>query len=172
VLQVSQIAVPFEIQAAPVAAIPPEQVQVLAWQATPLRDQPVLQVSQIAVPFEIQAAPVAAIPPEQVQVLALHATPLRVQPALQLAHIAVPSEIQAAPVAAIPPEQVQVLAWQQVKVMSSMAMSDFPVVPRNLNLTTACGIDTLACTQGLLYPNLPISCEVHNVVKVPVKLSA
>jgi hypothetical protein len=83
-----------------------------AWQAAPLRPQPVLQLAQIAALLEVQLAPMAAMPFEHVQVFALQATPFRVQPVLQLAQIAPLLEVQAAPVAAYPAEQAQVLAWQ------------------------------------------------------------
>jgi hypothetical protein len=71
-LQFVQIAALSEIQCDPVAAFPFGQVQTLAWQATPLRVQPVLQLAHFARWFEVQLAPDAAIPLEQVQTLAWH----------------------------------------------------------------------------------------------------
>jgi hypothetical protein len=73
VLQLAQIAVLLEMQLAPMAAIPFEQVQKLAWQETPLIVHPVLQLTQIAMLFAMQLAPVAAIPFEQVQTVAWQA---------------------------------------------------------------------------------------------------
>jgi hypothetical protein len=71
-LQLAQIAVLFEVQLGPAAAIPFEQVQLLAWQVIPSRVQPVVQLAQIAALLVVHFAPMPAIPFEQVHVLALH----------------------------------------------------------------------------------------------------
>jgi hypothetical protein len=81
-LQLAQTAALLEGQSDPVAAFPLEQVQLLAWQAAPLRVQPWLQLAQIAPLLEMQLDPAAAIPSEQEHTLAWQALPLRVQPVL------------------------------------------------------------------------------------------
>jgi hypothetical protein len=68
-LQVAQISALLAVQAAPVAATPFEQVQLLAWQTFPFFVKPVLQVPQISALLAVQAAPMAAYPFEQVQQL-------------------------------------------------------------------------------------------------------
>jgi hypothetical protein len=77
-LQVPQIAALFEVQLAPVAAFPFEQVQVFAWQTTFNRVQPVSQLPQFSALLILQFAPTAATPFEQVQVFAWQETPLGV----------------------------------------------------------------------------------------------
>jgi hypothetical protein len=75
--QNAQISALSEVQAAPVAPIPFEQVQVLALHEAALRVKPVLQLAQIAALLEVQLAPVAASPFVQLQMLALQTSELR-----------------------------------------------------------------------------------------------
>jgi hypothetical protein len=60
------------VQAAPVAAVPLEQVQVFATQVLldVLRVYPALQLAHLTALFVVQAAPVAAVPLGQLQVFA------------------------------------------------------------------------------------------------------
>ena len=64
-------------QAAPVAAEPLLQVQVLAVQAWPSRRKPILQDAHTDTWFDVHAVPVAALPLLQVHELAAQSSPWR-----------------------------------------------------------------------------------------------
>lgn len=76
-LQLAQISAPSVEQAAPCAGDPPEQVQLLAEQASLLNVNPPSQLAQIAALFEVHASPVAAIPSTHVQLFATQPLPWR-----------------------------------------------------------------------------------------------
>jgi len=104
------------VQAAPVAGVPLEQVQVFATQVLldVLRVYPVAHFAHLTALFVVQAAAATGVPLGQVQVFATQILleVLRVYPAVQLAHLTALFVVQAAPVAGVPLEQVQVFATQ------------------------------------------------------------
>jgi hypothetical protein len=102
------------VHACPVAAVPFAQVQVLAWQTSPVTVQPVLQLAHFAALFGVQLGPVAACPLSQVQVFALQVLVAvsRLQPVLQLWQISALFVVQACPNTLFPFVHEQVFALQ------------------------------------------------------------